>query len=97
MASALLFGAPELDQLAVDGGRPFARGNGDVSPIGAGDDVDRGECRRNRLDAGQQPLVVLGLFFLERRDLLVDPAAIRFDRVDVAASSSARRSRPRRP
>ena len=61
IASALLFGAPQLDELGVDGSRPFAGGDGDVPAIGDGDDIDGGESGRDRLDAGEQPLVVLGL------------------------------------
>jgi hypothetical protein len=50
MGLALLLGAPELGELAVDGRRPLARGDGDVAAIGAGDDVDRGERRRAAAD-----------------------------------------------
>jgi len=84
MALALLLGAPELDQLAVDGSRPLARGDGDVPAIGAGDDVDGGKGGCDRLDAGEKPLVVLGLLFFQGRDLPVDLGAVRLDRIDVA-------------
>jgi hypothetical protein len=36
------------------------------------------------LDAGQEALVVLPLFLLERGDLPVDPGAVRLDRMDFA-------------
>jgi hypothetical protein len=67
MVSAFLLGLPQLGKLAVDGSRPFSRRDGDIPAIGAGDEIERGERRRNRLDAGEQPLVVLGLLFFQRR------------------------------
>src|SRR4029079_1096580 len=62
MVSALLLGLPQLGKLAIDGGRPFSRRDGDIPAIGASDEIERGDRRRNGLDAGEQPLVVLSAF-----------------------------------
>jgi hypothetical protein len=84
MVSALLLGLPQLGKLAIDGGRPFSRRDGDIPAISASDEIERGERRRNGLNAGEQPLVVLGLLFFQRCDLLVDARAARLYRIDVA-------------
>jgi hypothetical protein len=74
----------EFGELAVDRCRPVSCGDGDVPPIGAGDEIERGERRRARLDAGKWPLVVIGFFLFQRRDLAVNARAIGFDRLDLA-------------
>src|SRR5262245_66539712 len=84
MVSALLLGLPQLGKLAIDGGRPFSRRDGDIPAIGASDEIERGERRRNGLNAGERPLVVLGLLFFQRCDLLVDARATRLYRINVA-------------
>src|SRR6185312_15460608 len=55
-----------------------------IPAISASDEIERGERRRNGLNAGEQPLVVLGLLFFQRCDLLVDARAARLYRIDVA-------------
>jgi len=43
----------EFGELAVDHCHPVSCGDGDVPPIGAGDEIERGERWRDRLDAGK--------------------------------------------
>src|SRR6185369_8857324 len=54
MVSALLLGLPQLGKLAIDGGRPFSRRDGDIPAISASDEIERGERRRNGLNARAQ-------------------------------------------